>query len=111
MVAYLMVVRRTRAVGAEVAVDRVARVAFVGVHFQIAFGQGEGLLGSESVEGVFAAGLHFAGEAMAENVALGVGIKVDFVLDGAAVALALVSFGHSGGLFWCGLDGRLVGVA
>lgn len=99
---YLVVVWRGRAVGTEIAVDRVTRVALVGVDFQVTFGQGESILGREGVEGIFTAGLEFAGLAVAEDMGLGVGVEVDFPLYGAAMALALVGFGHAGGWTWRG---------
>lgn len=83
-----MMIWRTCAVGAEVAVDWVARVALVGVHLQVALGELEGILGSELVEGKFTAGLELAGLAMAEDVGLGVGRELDLPFNGFAVAVA-----------------------
>lgn len=85
-----------RAVFAEKTIDRVTRVSLVGVGLQVALGELEGIFWCELVEGEFAAGLEFAGVAVAEDVRLGVRGELDLPFDGAAVAVAFECIGHFG---------------
>lgn len=91
---YLVVVWGGGAVAAEVAVNWTARVALVGVDFEIALGELESVLVGELVQSEIAAGLELAGVAVAENVRLRVLRKLDLPFHGAAVAMSFESLGH-----------------
>ena len=77
------------------AVSELTRVALVAVLRRLATGSDlEGGLGHDLVESVGAAGEDFAGVAVAEDVALLVGLEGPLPLVVAAVALGLVGGGH-----------------
>lgn len=65
----LMVIRATTAVGTHVAIDGIARVAFVTVQLQVAGRQGKVGLWDDLVEGEFAAAHRLARVAVAEHMA------------------------------------------
>jgi len=79
---------------AEEAIDWIPRVTLVGIDFQVTLCELEGVFRCDLVEGVLAAGLEFAGIAVTEDVALGVGGELDFPFDGAAMAVAFERLRH-----------------
>lgn len=78
----------SRAIGAVVAHDSIAGVAGVGVGFQGAFGDLDGVFGDDLVQGVGAAAEGFARVAVAED--MGFVVEGDVPFDLAAVALCVV---------------------
>jgi hypothetical protein len=62
------------AVPAVVAVDWVAGVALVGIHFQFTLGELEGVLRNDLVGGEFATAHDFAGSAVTQDVLLGLDV-------------------------------------
>jgi len=85
----LVVVDVARTVRAIVAMDRVPRVANVGVRIQGSLSELEGLLRNDLVESVVCAGEPFARIAMAKNVGWIVELDIKFCL--ATVAFSMVS--------------------